>query len=193
MTLVWTWQRFNDLGADGVYDMLALRAKVFILEQGPFLDPDGYDRQSGHLLGRDAAGDLRAYLRLVDPGLKYTEPSIGRVVLDKPLRGSGLEKVRVEEQDIPSAQRHLTDQSVGMTIHDVHALQRSAPLIALATPEMRMGGRGSNVTRAGKNTNQAVVPFSVVTGIFERLPSTLQEKSMLRICDFSFSRIESEE
>ena len=90
MTLVWTWQCFGDLGVDGVYDMLALRAKVFILEQGPFLDPDGYDRQSSHLLGRDASGELRAYLRVVDPGLKYAEPSIGRVVLDKPLRGTGV-------------------------------------------------------------------------------------------------------
>ena len=88
--LSWTWQRFAGLGADGVYDMLALRAKVFILEQGPFLDPDGLDRHSGHLLGRDAEGALRAYLRVVDPGLKYHEPSIGRVVLDLPLRGSGL-------------------------------------------------------------------------------------------------------
>ncbi len=90
MTLIWTWQRFADLGVDGVYDMLALRARVFILEQGPYLDPDGVDRQSGHLLGRDAAGELRAYLRVVDPGIKYAEPSIGRVVLDKALRGSGL-------------------------------------------------------------------------------------------------------
>ena len=86
----WTWQRFTELGADGVYDMLALRAKVFILEQGPFLDPDGLDRDSGHLLGRDEGGALCAYLRVVDPGVKYDEPSIGRVVLDKPLRGSGL-------------------------------------------------------------------------------------------------------
>ena len=90
MTLSWTWQRFADLGVDGVYDMLALRAKVFILEQGAFLDPDGFDRQSWHLLGRDGSGELRAYLRVVDPYLKYAEPSLGRVVLDKALRGSGL-------------------------------------------------------------------------------------------------------
>lgn len=78
------------LGVDGVYDMLALRAKVFVLEQGAFLDPDGVDRAAWHLLGRDAAGELRAYLRVVDPGLRYPEPSIGRVALDQPLRGSGL-------------------------------------------------------------------------------------------------------
>ena len=88
--LDWTWSRLEGLGALGVYDMLALRARIFILEQGPYLDPDGLDQQSWHLLGRDGAGELRAYLRVVDPGLKYPEPSIGRVVLDKALRGSGL-------------------------------------------------------------------------------------------------------
>ena len=88
--LHWTWSRLDGLGALGVYDMLALRGRIFILEQGPYLDADGLDRQSWHLLGRDDAGELRAYLRLVDPGLKYAEPSMGRVVLDKALRGSGL-------------------------------------------------------------------------------------------------------
>jgi ElaA protein len=88
--LHWTWQRFAALGADSVYDMLALRCQVFIVEQGAYLDVDGIDRHSGHLLGRDTSGALRAYLRVVDPGVKYAEPSIGRVVLDKALRGSGV-------------------------------------------------------------------------------------------------------
>jgi ElaA protein len=95
--LAWTWQRMAGLGADGVYDMLALRARVFVLEQGPYLDPDGFDRSSWHLLGRDAAGDLRAYLRVVDPGLKYLEPSIGRVAVDQPLRGRGVGDALVAE------------------------------------------------------------------------------------------------
>ena len=97
MTLSWTWQRFPDLGVDNLYDLLALRCRVFILEQGPYLDLDGVDRQSWHLLGRDAAGEARACLRLVDPGIKYAEPSMGRVVLDKALRGSGLADVLVAE------------------------------------------------------------------------------------------------
>ena len=48
--LDWTWSRLEALSALGVYDMLALRARIFILEQGPYLDPDGLDRQSWHLL-----------------------------------------------------------------------------------------------------------------------------------------------
>ncbi len=35
----------------------------------------------------------------------------------------GLEKVRVEPQDLPIEQRHLADQAVGITINDVYALQ----------------------------------------------------------------------
>ena len=93
----WQWLRFTDLGVDHLYDALALRCRVFILEQGPYLDPDGVDRHSWHLLGRDGGGALRACLRVVDPGLKYAEPSMGRVVLDAALRGSGLADQLVAE------------------------------------------------------------------------------------------------
>lgn len=88
--MIWSSARFGDLSVDHLYDALALRAQVFILEQGPYLDPDGLDRQSWHLLGRDDGGVLQAYLRVVDPGLKFDEPSIGRVVTSASARGTGL-------------------------------------------------------------------------------------------------------
>ena len=93
----WAWQRFGDLGVDNLYDALALRCRVFIVEQGPYLDPDGVDRQSWHLLGRDARGALQAYLRVVDPGVKYEEPSIGRVITAPESRGTGLGRVLFAE------------------------------------------------------------------------------------------------
>jgi ElaA protein len=93
----WTWRRFADLGVDGLYDALALRCRVFVLEQGPYLDPDGLDRVSWHLLGRDDAGVLQAYLRVVDPGVRFAEPSIGRVITSPERRGSGLGRVLVAE------------------------------------------------------------------------------------------------
>jgi ElaA protein len=100
----WSWSRFDDLSPHDLYDALQLRARVFILEQGPFLDPDGVDQQSWHLLGRlgQAGGELPAgalalYLRVVNPGIKYPEPSIGRVVTHLALRGQGLGGVLVGE------------------------------------------------------------------------------------------------
>ena len=83
------WSRFAELGVDNLYDALALRCRVFILEQGPYLDPDGLDRQAWHLLHRDEGGELAAYLRVVDPGFKYAEPSIGRVIVAPEARGAG--------------------------------------------------------------------------------------------------------
>jgi ElaA protein len=95
--LNWLWSRFAELGVDNLYDALGLRCRVFVLEQGPYLDPDGFDRRSWHLLGRDDAGVLQAYLRVVDPGLKFAEPSIGRVATSAELRGTGLGKQLVAE------------------------------------------------------------------------------------------------
>jgi len=88
-TLHWSGQAFRELDIDALYAILALRCKVFIVEQGPYLDVDGLDQHSWHLQGRDSQGALLAYLRVVEPGLKYDEPSIGRVVVDASLRGSG--------------------------------------------------------------------------------------------------------
>ena len=84
------WCRFEDLTLQGLYDALTLRCRGFILEQGPYLDTDGLDQHAWHLLGRDEAGALVAYLRVVDPGRKYDQPSIGRVVTDPDRRGQRL-------------------------------------------------------------------------------------------------------
>jgi ElaA protein len=93
----WIWQRFEDLGVDNLHDALQLRARVFVLEQGPYLDVDGHDRSAWHLLGRDGHGTLAAYLRVVDPGVKYDEPSIGRVVTAPAVRGTGLGRALMRE------------------------------------------------------------------------------------------------
>jgi ElaA protein len=93
----WSWSRFADLGVDGLYDALQLRCRVFVVEQGPYLDPDGLDRVAWHLLGRDEGGALQAVLRVVDPGAKYAEPSIGRVAVAPEVRGTGLGRALVAE------------------------------------------------------------------------------------------------
>lgn len=93
----WTWARFEGLSLDDLYDALALRCRVFILEQGAYQDPDGLDRCAWHLLGRDEAGTLQANLRVVDPGRKYEEPSIGRVITSPEWRGQGAGRTLMSE------------------------------------------------------------------------------------------------
>jgi ElaA protein len=89
----WHFSRFEALSLHDLYDSLQLRCRVFVLEQGPYLDPDGCDTRSAHLLGRasaSAGSALQAYLRIVDPGVRYAEPSIGRVITAPEVRGTGL-------------------------------------------------------------------------------------------------------
>ncbi|MBM3840488.1 MAG: ABC transporter permease [Verrucomicrobia bacterium] len=101
----------------------------------------------GIILGVSSLVAMSALVKGMENGMKEALIAIG-----------GLEKVRIEEQDIPAHQRHLEDQAVGCTIHDVYALRRSAPLIKLATPEMRVspgggwGGRSSTLITHGTKT-----------------------------------------
>jgi len=151
----WSWHRFDQLGAQGLYDVLALRQRVFILEQGPYLDADGLDQHAWHLLGRDATDALVAYLRVVDPGLKYDEPSIGRVVSAAQVRGtgmgrrlmaeavSGLDRLWPGVANRISAQAHLAGfygafgyQSIGATY-----LEDGIPHVQMLRAAARSSGR----------------------------------------------------
>jgi ElaA protein len=107
----WTWRRFAELGVDNLYDALQLRCRVFVVEQGPYLDPDGVDRQAWHLLGRDGDGALVSYLRVVDPGVKYEEPSIGRVITAPEVRGNGSGRALMAE-GMAGCERHWPGRAV---------------------------------------------------------------------------------
>jgi len=85
----WRLAFFDELTARELHDLLQLRAAVFVVEQNcVFQDVDGADPACWHLLGT-RAGELVAYCRLVPPGVKYAEPSIGRVVTARAERRTG--------------------------------------------------------------------------------------------------------
>lgn len=89
MNLRWEWKRFDDLTADEVYTILCVRQQVFVLEQEClYLDADGKDRQSFHLMGFDG-DDLVAYARILDAGVSYAEVSMGRILTTEKVRGKG--------------------------------------------------------------------------------------------------------
>jgi ElaA protein len=95
---VWSWAHFSDLRPDDLYDIVALRIAVFIVEQRcPFQDCDGIDRESYHLWTRGSDGQIAAYLRVVPPGVKYEEPSLGRIVTSPAARRTGLGRAVVRE------------------------------------------------------------------------------------------------
>ena len=90
--LRWRWRRFGRLGVHELQHIFAARQRVFALEQACiYLDVDGCDEHAFHLAAWTAAQpEPLAYARVLDPGVKYAEPSIGRVVTTPAARGRGL-------------------------------------------------------------------------------------------------------
>lgn len=85
----WRFARFDDLTAREVHDILQARSAVFVVEQAcVFQDVDGVDMQSWHLFSREG-NEVAAYCRLIPPGVKYAEASIGRVITTAIARGRG--------------------------------------------------------------------------------------------------------
>ncbi len=88
---------FSELNTIELYQLLQLRAEVFVVEQNcPYLDMDDKDQKSFHVLGYEN-GKLVACTRLVPVGVSYDkEPSIGRVVTHPSVRKSGYGKSLME-------------------------------------------------------------------------------------------------
>jgi ElaA protein len=86
---------FDQLSNRELYECLRLRQEVFCVEQNcPYQDCDGQDLEAWHLMGRDAAGRLACYTRLLPQGVSYPRyASIGRVVTAPFARGTGAGKV----------------------------------------------------------------------------------------------------
>jgi len=99
--LRWQFARFDDLPVRDWYAASVARVDVFVMEQNcPFQDNDGADFQSWHLLGwyeANGAPQLAAYCRIVDAGVKFVEPSIGRVVTPLAFRQKGYGKFLMAE------------------------------------------------------------------------------------------------
>jgi len=97
----WQWSRFNELSPEDLYAVVQLRESVFIVEQNcPYPDADGRDPNAWHLLGwREYGADRRlvAYSRIFEPGVRYDEASVGRVVTAPEVRRTGLGRVLMAE------------------------------------------------------------------------------------------------
>lgn len=86
MTIEWKIKPFKELSTGELYDVLRLRAEVFVVEQNcVYQDIDGKDIKAMHLLGH-ADGKIVAYSRLFNAGDYFDDASIGRVVIDKNYR-----------------------------------------------------------------------------------------------------------
>ena len=112
----------QELSAQQWFGLFRLRSEVFVVEQDcVYLDMDHKDASSIHLGALEDSGSLgdaaAAIVRLVPPGISYAEPSIGRVAIGLPYRGTGL-GVELMERAIRSCERRWPFQAIRISAQE---------------------------------------------------------------------------
>ncbi|MGB5238460.1 MAG: GNAT family N-acetyltransferase [Flavobacteriaceae bacterium] len=75
-------RNFDELSKLELYELLRLRAEVFVVEQQcAYQDLDGKDVKALHILGKKKGEELVAYARVFEPGFYFEQASIGRIVV----------------------------------------------------------------------------------------------------------------
>lgn len=104
--LKWQWARLSELSAEQVYAVLAARVAIFVVEQNcAYQDLDGLDGDAEHLIAWSGS-EVAGYLRVLGPGTRFDDPSIGRIITAKAFRGSGLGREVVAKGIARTRQRY---------------------------------------------------------------------------------------
>ena len=86
----WKIKTFPELTTTELYEIIKARVNVFVVEQDcPYPDLDDNDQKAIHLWAEDN-GEVLAYCRIFDKGIRYPETSIGRVITTENGSGTGL-------------------------------------------------------------------------------------------------------
>mgnify|MGYP003602809362 CR=1 FL=1 len=94
--IVWKIKTFDELTTSELYQIIKARVDVFVVEQNcPYPDLENYDQKAIHIWAEND-GEVLAYCRIFDKGIKYTETSIGRVLTTENGRGKNLGKQLIQ-------------------------------------------------------------------------------------------------
>jgi len=107
MKLSVKWSRLDELSGLQWYRIAKARESIFVVEQQCiYQETDEMDPVSWHL-EMTIDGQFAAYVRVVEPGIKYKQPSIGRVMVIEQFRSKNIgrelmnEAIRFTEQQYP--------------------------------------------------------------------------------------------
>ena len=143
MDLVLHKKLFRELTVNELYELLRVRAEVFVVEQDcVYQDMDGDDQVSVHLWLTDG-GKVVALCRVCPAGTHMEEVSIGRVITTE--RGKGYGK-RIMLEGIKVAQEHFNAKRIDIEAQEyargfyeqVGFRQSSEPFILDGIPHIRM-------------------------------------------------------
>ena len=131
----WKWSSFEELSKVKLYDILQIRQQVFVLEQNClYQDIDRLDQSAWHLLAINKNAQLMGYLRVVAPGKKYKEPSIGRVLVHPDQRKKGLGK-RLLTEGMRRTQAQFPSQDIRISAQlQLQAFYENAGFVPVGNP-----------------------------------------------------------
>lgn len=88
--LGWNWYKLTDMRPGQLYELLAMRESIFVVEQAcAYQELDGLDQSAEHLVVR-AQDTVVACLRVLPPGARGRRARIGRVAVVADRRQKGL-------------------------------------------------------------------------------------------------------
>lgn len=95
---------FDELSNKELYEIIRARTEVFVVEQNcPYQELDNLDSLCCHVYFKEN-GVISAYLRIVPPGVRFREVSLGRIFTASSFRGKGL-GLKIVEKGIKSAEK----------------------------------------------------------------------------------------
>ena len=137
-------KRFNELSNRELYEILRLRAAVFIVEQNcVYQDLDDVDFDAWHVYMRDENGEVVGYLRVIEKGKRLDEVSLGRVISAKRRCGIGTklmqEGIRVAKEKFGATKIKIGAQAWAQPFYESVGFQRiSDPYMEDGIPHVYM-------------------------------------------------------
>jgi ElaA protein len=109
--LRWCWLKLEQMETVLLYDMLALREAIFVVEQSCiYQELDGLDKMAEHLLAVQN-GEVVACLRLLPPGERDARVRIGRVAVSSAWRKRGMARLMMQKA-IEKARRNYPSSGI---------------------------------------------------------------------------------
>jgi ElaA protein len=146
--LMWHWFTVDQMEPLLLYDMLAMREAIFVVEQGcVYQELDGLDKIALHLLAVQSE-NVVACLRILPPSETEAGVRIGRVAVSPGWRNRGLARLMMQKavvkarEDYPSsrvllnAQTYLQDfyRSLGFQVSGKEFLEDGVPHVPMQMP-----------------------------------------------------------
>ena len=110
-SIQWSVKKFVALTLTELYDILQIRAEVFVVEQDcVYQDLDYADQNAWHLMAFKK-DKLVAYARIFSPKIKYDEAAIGRVITHQSIRKNGIGKTLMNKA-ISFCKEHFPSENI---------------------------------------------------------------------------------